>query len=809
MLLAFTFLGSDIVKSFYSICLAIDMIIYKLISGALSVFTILSDTRIFTDSQIANFSNRVYLIISVVMLFVLAYSFLTVIINPDNMLKGKVTPGKMVINVVVSISVVLFVPTIFDYAYKIQDAIVKNNVVGKLVLGSQSSVNVGQMSGEFTTIIFESSYYLKDDASQYAIAAYQQADMESRANGNIGAFANETFDYVQSEDIEYNFIICGIIGIFVLYVLVTFCIDLGVRVIKLAFLQLFAPVPALLYMIPNGQKSLNSWIKETLQVFVEVFVRIGVLYFTVFAVSVVNKSFDSGELFGFIAIEGFFLKNLCRLFLILGILLFCKQAPGLISQILGIKMDGGMFDLKRRINDIKEVTKPITAVPKSFVKGGAHLIDRVGGTAGGIMAARMAYQRGINAGNKGSLIKSSLATLHGIRNGFNGGIRNVGAAYNYEMETQRSYALDKDKSVGTQIRNASFDMLRDNLGFQTRYEDEKREIQIKRDNKLAPYRQNIKNIEEKTATLRSKIEDGHRVTFNDNKSVNEAAVKLDDDLTSECLKEDNKIFSSYREMMDSKSVDLKKDLETIDNNMKTATGDELIKLQNEKQRIEKEQNYITIAEEIFNKEKRDIKAELNNYGIQKLIDNVDLNDGDRYNEAQQTALRYLFKSAQDINKVKYLESDFVTSKIDLDLQNLKLAANKQNAGKIKKAIYDANGVLVDYEYDQSNEKDFKAFLNDTKKLLKLKKESGILMDTESKFKNDEMSTAKETVIIDGKSISRSLYELNDILTDQKDYVQKVDKEVERMLEAYKDQEDIQKIIKSRNDSAPKYKRRQK
>ena len=52
------------------------------------------------------------------------------------------------------------------------------------------------------------------------------------------------------------------IGIIILYVIVIFTIQVGVRVIQLAYLQIIAPIPIVMYLTPKGDDTLKKYMAD-------------------------------------------------------------------------------------------------------------------------------------------------------------------------------------------------------------------------------------------------------------------------------------------------------------------------------------------------------------------------------------------------------------------------------------------------------------------------------------------------------------------------------------------------------------------
>ena len=71
---------------FYSIFLFIDYIVYSLIGVAYQVFILISKVTLYDQSstKINELIERIYIILGVAMLFVLAYNIILLIMNPDN-----------------------------------------------------------------------------------------------------------------------------------------------------------------------------------------------------------------------------------------------------------------------------------------------------------------------------------------------------------------------------------------------------------------------------------------------------------------------------------------------------------------------------------------------------------------------------------------------------------------------------------------------------------------------------------------------------------------------------------------------------
>lgn len=427
---------------FYNILLFLDGIIYSFIDKLYQLFMALASARILTEDNIQHFMDRIYIVLGVIMLFVLAYSILMSIINPDNMNKSENGTGKIVKNIVISLVFLALTPAVFNILYRVQDVTLQTGVIGKLILGdtndsaSQSqdfgsvefqdeegnvtSQSVGSYSAEFDdsvykyggrTFAYEMFYAFfqpaagvnpedikAENAANYvpgllvggtsAVCALgvglafvpgvnvtigagllatcvagvagagwnlkelifnsqtitlAEARNMALSDGNFGVFAAFT-ENVKNGEINYSALISTIAGLIALYVLFSFCIDLGLRAAKLAYFQMIAPIPILFKIVPKGGKVFDTWLKKVTSTFFEVFVRIFIIYFVIYLICKLpdlSGDFWGNSLTGDVPDGAIAL--LARAFILLGLIVFAKQAPKLIGEMFGI--NGGSIKL--------------------------------------------------------------------------------------------------------------------------------------------------------------------------------------------------------------------------------------------------------------------------------------------------------------------------------------------------------------------------------------------------------------------------------------------------------------------------------
>ena len=92
-------------------------------------------------------------------------------------------------------------------------------------------------------------------------------------------------------------------------------------------------------IVPGQEKLFGAWIKEVISTFLEVFIKIAVLTFGIFIIKVINLAVTETSPFWATVPAG--VRNWSKIFLILGTVMFIKQAPKLIKSLFGVKVENG------------------------------------------------------------------------------------------------------------------------------------------------------------------------------------------------------------------------------------------------------------------------------------------------------------------------------------------------------------------------------------------------------------------------------------------------------------------------------------
>lgn len=135
---------------------------------------------------------------------------------------------------------------------------------------------------------------------------------------------------------SYFPVVSTICGILLLLVFATTCLDVAIRALKLAILRLIAPIAIISYIDPKSAEkgAFSSWIKLLISTYLDLFLRLAIIYFVMFIVmEIMHGGLDLPLGNGIIGL-------LSTVVIIIGLFYFARQAPKFITDALGIKSLG-------------------------------------------------------------------------------------------------------------------------------------------------------------------------------------------------------------------------------------------------------------------------------------------------------------------------------------------------------------------------------------------------------------------------------------------------------------------------------------
>lgn len=470
--------GSIVAAIFRTIFALLDSVVYMLVTMMYNLFTDIASINLFGADGVGEFGTRIYTIIGVIMLFKLAFSILTYIIDPDKMTDNKNGFGTIVKDIVIMFVLIVTVPLIFRTAMGLQYLVLEDDTIGRLVTGHHGgdykSMGDRLSSTVLLTFIHPNEDYFGDcaglmskddelyDSCIQSLAPYPdvQAQLkqvyEDETFGRqhilrLGMMTDKVNGYADDFVVTYHILLSTIVGAFVAYVLLVFCIDIATRTVKLAFLQLIAPIPIVAYMDEKGKSGMfKKWVDTCRNTYLDLFIRLAGIDFAMYLIA--EFIYNSHPRICHWKLEGTTLKAYdCRytglfttLFLILGVLIFAKQLPNIIKEITGIDL-GGKFQLNpmKKIQDEALFGKQVATGLGFAGRTGKNLALAGGAIAG---AQLMKNQHIAGAYNK----------VAGFGKNVSAGFKNLGSGFgNYLSGTNGGKYFDK---IGADARGTVGDV---------------------------------------------------------------------------------------------------------------------------------------------------------------------------------------------------------------------------------------------------------------------------------------------------------------------------------------------------------------
>lgn len=169
--------------------------------------------------------------------------------------------------------------------------------------------------------------------------SYNISEYLSWSDEQVGPAANASGEGYYG--MKYDIILSTVAGVVVAWMFLGFCIDAAVRVVKLSVLQLMAPIPVFSYIDPKSEKAFNNWIKECISTYLSLFIRLASIFLAIYVIYLFQKNgiLQYNSQGNIVTVENADAwVGTARVFIYIGILLFVKDLPKMISDIFGISM---------------------------------------------------------------------------------------------------------------------------------------------------------------------------------------------------------------------------------------------------------------------------------------------------------------------------------------------------------------------------------------------------------------------------------------------------------------------------------------
>lgn len=355
----------------YGIFSFLDYAIYSMVRFVVKLIMLIANYDFFSQETINDFAHKVYIVLGVVMLFKIVIAAVQYMINPDTFDDKEKGMGGLLKKMIISIILLVAVEPIFDFAIYMQKSIV--STIPGIILENGENYKIGNSK----PIEDNSSKSAKGDklneiGEQVAFATIKtfttpktgttndgktrvikddekmdgnNANLDGWRTGVVSGCDGSFFQLLNLDVCNYDYMwgISTATGIFLLYVMLSMTLDVGIRTIKLGILQMLAPIPISSYIVSKDK--LKKFASLAGKVYADLFIRLGVLYFIVFFIQKVIESIGNNVEVGDGYVASTFETGFVKVAIIIALFMFAKNAPKFICDVLGI--DGGGFgDMK-------------------------------------------------------------------------------------------------------------------------------------------------------------------------------------------------------------------------------------------------------------------------------------------------------------------------------------------------------------------------------------------------------------------------------------------------------------------------------
>lgn len=405
----------------------IDGIVAKVITLVYGLLMDLANLTLYSENIVKVIGQRIGILLGIFMLFRLSVSLINYMISPDKFSDSKQGGGALIRNVIISLVLLATVNIIFETAYSVQQKVVNSQIIEKIFFGetSQTKMDIGYYlyTGFFTpnpdvvpecNDMWNPTFDLANSQCNLDLGevvetnalnsihdARNNLDMSKVFSNYDVVMANKDGAFKGKMVFNYTPIVSTAAGVITLLIMISFSMELAKRAIKLLFLQIVAPVPIIFNMdTGKGKDVFQKWYKQCFNTYISVFIRLLAIDFAVFIIVLLKGEFSS-----------IFQDKLgVNIFIIIGCLLFAKEVPKLIEDMMGIKLDGMSLRPLKKLEDQALFGKQATGLVKGAAAGAIGI--GAGAIGAGIASAKL--------GNK--WWQTTGATVRGAGRGMFGGI---------------------------------------------------------------------------------------------------------------------------------------------------------------------------------------------------------------------------------------------------------------------------------------------------------------------------------------------------------------------------------------------------
>lgn len=365
-----------IINGIRSLMFTFTIFIYDLVIKLYDMFIALCTVRLLSNDILQELAKRVGYILGVVMLFYVILGFIQLLLNPDAINDGEKGATAIIKKTIIVIVMLGSANFAFELLYQVQNTIINSNVISKLllpysvtpVINGQESNDNDSSSSVLNNKIFGNLLAEELLSSFYKIEEFDESDISSKGDTstyencqtvvnnfqnqiiNYGSFdlgytcLNETIvvdfnidsstksDEQETMIVNFNLLLCPLVGLVAVYLLVMYCFKVGVRMVQLMFLEIISPMAIVSYLAPKKDTMFSKWKNIYISTYIDVFIRIAIINFAFFLVATIFST-TGGTGLEFNGTD--YSKNdFFIVVMVLSVLTFAKKAPELVGELL-------------------------------------------------------------------------------------------------------------------------------------------------------------------------------------------------------------------------------------------------------------------------------------------------------------------------------------------------------------------------------------------------------------------------------------------------------------------------------------------
>ena len=427
----------DGVRAFFAM---LDRMAYSLITIFYNTINDLAAAQLVKTDVINQITGRMYALLGIFMLFKVSFSLINYIVDPNQIDDKTRGGGALIKRIVITFALIVSTPFAFNMIYEAQSAILADQLIPRFLLGVEvkktpdkdtdtgvvyrlkmtgcsNDIEVPNMGNYLGLAIFK-PFFIPQDKDSIGDNDVGKVDEEVYndlyCNGGEKLGEASVKNMLSDDDLynapkgwstdnyytmDYSFGLSTAIGIVIALILLGYCFDIATRAFKLLFLEIIAPIPIMSYVDPDSSKSgmFIKWLKEVAGTWVSLFTRLASLFLAIFVIQEITAT--DGNLY---FVNGYeFHGNIAwiKILIIIGALMFAKQLPKILENILGFQLGGNMT-----VNPLKKLdsealgfsqARKAAATGASMAAGAA--VGALGGMGANAWAARVNNKEAMKA----------------------------------------------------------------------------------------------------------------------------------------------------------------------------------------------------------------------------------------------------------------------------------------------------------------------------------------------------------------------------------------------------------------------------